>query len=215
MKKTLITLAAATIGLSSAGAQTIVNGDFEDLTGLTSIGSSGQIFRGPSPAGWTWTPGGAGGAVAGIDVLDYALGGSPTPNANSGTYYFEVATRGDFGVLSQDISGFTVGQQYELNFDWGNRFGGDPTTSSFDFTVSIDGESFSQSAVNGSQLGLFSQSILFTASSSNLTLSLDLLDQDTFSGGAFDNFTVTAVPEPSSALLLGLSALGFIGRRKR
>lgn len=212
MKNTIITLASLATLLSSANAYTIFNGGFEDVTGLTGPQGGSAIYRGATLSGWTWTPVNVGGE---IDLIPYTGAGSPTANAGSGTYYLETALLGSHGVLSQTIFGFTIGQQYELTFDWGNRIGSNPATSSYDFTVAIDGQSFSQSAVNGTQIGMLQETIAFTASATSATLSLDLKDTNTYTNGAFDNFVITPVPEPSSSALLGLGALGLLIRRKR
>ena len=66
----------------------------------------------------------------------------------------------------------------------------------------------------------------FTADSIDISVNFDIEDRPDdsettftntgYSGGDFDfQLTGTAVPEPSSALLLGVGALGLISRRKR
>ena len=203
MKKTIITLAAATLGLSSVNAQTIINGDFEDAPGTLQLATV--------PNGWTAT-------VTGTDpdLVDIITPSTAFTPAGATGLYVEVHDFGSSGTLSQDVGGFIIGQTYELTFDWGNRgpnAGNDPA---FDFNFLVSAGNGSFSAIGNGLVDFREESFLFTAASTTETIAITF-NGGGQTGGAFDNFSVAqvAVPEPSSALLLGLSALGFFSRRKR
>ncbi len=196
MKYTLITLAALS---SAAFAQTIVNGDFSDTSGLTDVtGGAGTVFHGV-PTGWTSsnptleiiTP--AHSSVFTSNFVDLYAGSAPV-------------------TLTQEVSGFTAGQQYTLSYDWGNWLA-DP----YDMTISIGGASDTHTGTG--VVTATNNSFTFTAGAATETLSVAFnhTNGGTRSGFNTTNFTVAPVPvpEPSSAALLGLGGLALILRRRK
>ncbi len=195
MKYTLITLAALS---GTAFAQTIVNGDFSDTSGMTAY-AGGAAFRGV-PAGWTSDNGN-------VHVQTPARHGDP---AGFSTNYVDVSSPVSPVTISQAVDGFIPGQQYTLSYDWGNWL-----ASPYDMTISMGGQSASH--IGTGIKAASSNSFTFTASTTTETLSIAFNHTNGDSESGFDstNFTVTPVPEPSSAALLGLGGLALILRRRK
>ncbi len=200
MKYTLITLAALS---NAAFAQTIVNGDFSDTSGMTEGTYNGGGYFNGVPNGWTSNNGD-------VTVVTLSYQGGNTPGFSSS--FVDILAESQPVTLSQQVSGFTVGQQYTLSYDWGNR------DSAYDMTISMGGASDSH---KGSGLvAATSNSFTFTAGAATETLSLayNATNGTTWSGFNSTNFKVTPVnpvPEPSSAALLGLGGLALILRRRK
>ncbi len=196
MKYTLITLAALS---GTALAQTIVNGDFSDTSGMTSS-SGGLVFAG-IPNGWT----SAGGL---IQVIDSALSNNPGGFSSN---FIDVYYKSGPDTLSQDVSGFIVGKQYTVSYEWGNRL-----IDPYDMTISMgDG---SASHIGSGITAASNNSFTFTAGAATETLSITYnhTNGNSATGLNSTNFKVTqVVPEPSSAALLGLGGLTLILRRRK
>ena len=205
----LMLVALSAFAFPASAAPILVNGSFEDTTGLV---GGGDFFDGV-PIGWSFT-----GNI--VQVLTNAV---PTaPSGIDGNLYVEF--NGDdalssFGTLSQSVTGLTVGQKYEVAFLWGNR--GVPGDDAYDFAVEMGGATFSRA---GSGLvNLTAGSIQFIASLSTEELRIIFNDPGgpTLTDGALDAFEihpVSDVPEPSSMVLLSLGVAGFgvhFGRKVR
>lgn len=194
----------------SAPAQTITDGGFEtpDQPGTSGFDNfeqangTGNGTLAGSP--FTFTGG------AGISENGSAFQG--TQLAAEGD---QLALIQDTGSFSQTISGFTVGQMFNLTFQVaarGEQTGGNP------FTVTIGGDTIFTDTV-GPTSGSFTPvtSSNFTAASDTLTL--------TFTGDAdarpgdntsfFDALAINVVPEPASLGFLALGGLGLLARRRR
>ena len=202
----LMFAALSAFAYPAAAAPIIVNGSFEDTTGLT---DNIDFFDGV-PIGWSFT-----GNI--VQLLTSSI--TDAPSGIDGDLYLEINDSGEpgpFGTLSQSVTGLTVGQEYEVAFLWGNR--GSFPNDSYDFTVAMGGATFSRS---GSGLvNLTAASIQFLASSSTEELRIIFNDPgvSTVTGGGLDAFeiqAVDAVPEPSTTALLSLSAAGFAVYRRR
>lgn len=189
-------LVAVVCMAGSASATTIINGSFEDVTGL----SGGGAVSNGEPVGWTYTGGGG----FGVQVL-----ASPpfTPSGVDGLRYVEsYAGPAEIGTLSQVVAGLTIGTTYELSFLWGNR------QDAFDMVVAMGGNSF---AVSGTGLiNMTAESFQFVASSTSETLALTW-NFGTEVSGALDNFELSQVggpvevAEPAVPASLGLGLLGL------
>ncbi len=200
MKYTLITLAALS---GSAFAQTIVNGDFSDTSGMTEFVVGGGAVHTGLPNGWTSDNGS-------VQVLTTSLQGNP---AGFSSNYLDVADISQVITLSQQVSGFTAGQQYTLSYEWGNKGAGP-----YDMTISMGGVSDSHKGTGF--VAASNNSYTFTADNATQTLSITFnhTNGDTSTGFNSTNFKVTPVnpvPEPSSAALLGLGGLALILRRRK
>ncbi len=197
MKYTLITLAALS---GSAFAQTVVNGDFSNLEGMT-VGTGGGWYKGGVPAGWSSNAGN-------IEVITPGYGS--VPSGFSSNYIDVTGPPNTPLTLSQQVSGLIQGQQYTLSYDWGNR-ASDP----YDMTVSIGEVSTSHTGTG--YVAATNNTLAFTASAPTETLSITFnhTNGDTGTGFNTTNFTITPVPEPSSAALLGLGGLALILHRRK
>ena len=181
---------------STTNAATIVNGSFEDTSGMIDFTSN---FDGV-PVGWSFS----GNQVQVLKSPPFA------PSGVDGENYVEMYNTADLGTLSQDVNGLIFGQEYELSFLWGNR------TSAFDITVEMGGTSFNAS---GSGLvNMTSASLIFTVANTIETLSITWNDPGDYGvSGALDAFRISAVPLPAGVWLLlsALGGLGFAGWRRK
>ncbi len=193
MKYTIIALAALS---GSAFAQTIINGNFSDTSGMTPA-YGGTVHNGV-PNGWN-----SGGVK--VQVLNTTVFGNPGGFSSS---YIDTFGETQPVTLSQDVAGFTPGQQYTISYDWGNR-----SASPYDMTISIGNGSASH--IGTGVATATNNSFTFTAGATTETLSIAYNHTNGNSDTGFNstNFKVTPVnpvPEPSSAALLGLGSLALI-----
>ncbi|MEP2774740.1 MAG: PEP-CTERM sorting domain-containing protein [Luteolibacter sp.] len=204
---------------TQAHCQTVINGSFEDSTGMIYNPSAiGNHYAGVTP-GWDWTPSASTPAAAGVNHIhkDYNM----APTGVTGDYFLEGGNAGSLGILSQDILGFTPGQGYILYFDWGNRQDANPLRNAYNFIVSIGGESFSRSGVtDGGIINMTPASITFIAGPSGMeTLAVEFLDpgdgNNSATIGTFDNFSLATVPEPSASAMLVIGLILLLKRRQR
>ncbi len=215
MKKLSLILAFSLIGAVSHGAtvQTVAYTDnLASAAGWTLSGSGGGEFNNGSD--WAIYGGpreatrGLGGnlsigqttsidlATLGVANSDY-VGIDFRQGATTGIGYNFQGGGSNYNVFS--ASGVT---DSNVGFSSGFKTISLKRDTSTNYTLSIDGANFgSLTLANGTtaidEIRVFNN----TSGSGN-----DVL---------FDNFTVTAVPEPSSALLLGLGALALILRRRK
>ena len=187
------------VASSSVSAASIINGSFEDLTGLTMTG--GTAYGNGVPVGWSYTSAATNPYVQVLNTGFYPVLGV------DGNFYVEYGS--GFGTLSQNVTGLSVGQDYELSFLWGNRLG------NFDITVEMGGASFN--AVGTGLTGMTSQSLFFSALATDLDLGITWNRSTQYSGAhhAFVLSEVSAVPLPPLAILFGTALLGLAGLRRR
>lgn len=173
-----------------------------DSSGFPSVFSPPNIYvYGPG------TPASEGGPV------NNGFTGSP-----DGGYFLGVD--GDYAKapVSQDVDGLIVGQQYTLSFEWAGaqftRFSGAMNDW---WNVTFGGESVSTPQVHNASHGFTGWqtfSYTFTATQAKQTLTF-LAGSDGIGAPPFlllDGVSLTtAVPEPGSLLLMGVSALGMLG----
>ena len=215
MKKLSLIVACLLIGVVSHGAtvQTVAyTNNLASAAGWTLSGSGGGEFNN----GFDWA------IYGGPREATRGLGG----NLSIGqTTSIDLAT---LGVANSDYVGIDFRQGATTGIGYNFQGGGS------NYNV------FSASGVTDSNVGFssdFKTISLKRDTSTNYTLSIDgtsfgsltLANSTTAIDGIrvfnntsgsgndvlFDNFTVTAVPEPSSAVLLGLGALALIFRRRK
>ena len=190
MKTTLAAISTALVLVTSLGAQTIINGGFEDDP--VTPGGYDPI----TPTGWTY--------VGGIPWVTSVTAPGAVGGA-AGDNYLQAER---FMIISQDISGLIVGQEYEITYLIGNSEYPKPDIQSG--SVSIGGVVVDHVDYNGSGVPMTPASIVFTAGSTIETLLLYSKSGTT----AFDGFSITPIPEPRAALLIGLSGVALIARRR-
>lgn len=203
-------------GVGTAQAALITNGDFS-ANAASFVTDPGYTSWGLNPAtitGWN-TLGGQFG-INGSDTASTAFG--PTDQSAVGNYAFIQG----FGGLSQDLS-LTPGQEYQVNFSAAAR-------SVFGSTLAriqiVDTPGLIPYGSSGdfapSSAAFVASSFTFTAPLTHTgSLMIQLYNLDSGDGNAraavFSNLVMTAIPEPTSAMLLlmgsGLAIL--ISRRKR
>ncbi len=212
MKYTLLTLAALS---GTAFAQSITNGSMNAPAGIdTSITNSippiDWMVESPSP-----------------DTIDTSAdsGLSFASSSNGGTFAGSAASPGNsyFEGISQDISGLTIGQSYDITFEqsitrlsktqpapgyWAVTFGSQTLNSN---TMAVPAQ--------GTIFAWQDQTLTFTASATTQKL-IFMADSPSNTPGdmtyvALDGVSITPVPEPSSTALLGLGSLALILRRRK
>lgn len=191
----------------TANSIQIINGDFEDVSGMSV--TTPEVFTG-IPNGWEFSrlPGGTSDTV---QVLDYGFVGSPVNG--EGDYYLEGHQEFAAGTLFQTLSGFSIGETYQLFFLWGNR--GLTGKDEYEFAVRIADIEFARSGVGPVELRPVS--LDFIATSETHQLAIDFFDpgageSDTM--GAFDHFSIVLIPEPCSLLLCACIGWTVLGKRQ-
>jgi PEP-CTERM motif len=230
---------------AQAAPNLVVNGDFELNGGLGQLGttssatgwssSPGTVFNGFSnvtPFNFI--------VDASADSVGFSSENSPPnikvwgPNSGSNNGFTGSANGGFFlggdggyatAAVVQSITGLIVGTQYDLHFEWAGAQFTDVTGPYYaGWDVTIAGQT--QSVVSGPLGSIASQGFLpwanahmtFTATSATDVLSFlatGPVGLPPFS--LLDGVSITAVPEPSSVLMMlaGLGGLGMVARRRR
>jgi hypothetical protein len=117
-------------------------------------------------------------------------------------------------TLSQLITGLTIGQTYELTFEYNARNNND--TPRPGLIVSVGDDSVATGQIDPVNVaGVFTNpfyggSLLFTAGAASETLTIQKVDIVTGDSTAlFDNFEIQVVPEPSGLALLGFATVAL------
>ena len=213
-------LVAAAFGAVAFGAHadTVANGSFESATyggeycyGTDCGIASWTVVANTNVGAWTGpvlisSTSGAWGnpdtATHGVSLGNRVLGLQNTSTDIAG------------GVNSGLTSSFSVvaGQTYELRWDDAGRSG----YASHQYDVSMGGVDLGIFTTNSGQ-GWLAHDVAFTATSSGLLTFTGLTGGASgYDGPSFiDNVSATAVPEPTSLLLMSIATLGLVAWRRR
>ena len=189
------------IPISGASANLITNGGFETLGAYIGTG----LYDAP---GWTIAdPSSATGIYSTVASAGYGSMGLTPAEGNS--FLWGGGYLGNTGIITQQAVATTNAQQYNLSFSLANTNQG-ATATNF-WYVTWDGTTL----LSGTNVGDFAN-VLYTytvTGTGNDLLSFGFNNEP----GAFalDEVSLTAVPEPSTLLLLGAGLAGFAFFRKR
>mgnify|MGYP003951819459 CR=1 FL=1 len=184
----------------SASANLIVNGSYESP--FDEVHWTGNYITAGSSAGYHPNT-----ATDGSYIAGFGGGATPTPPP---------------GYISQEFP-TSPGQQYDLEFDYGVY--GSPVAQSMQ--VSVVGQSTVLDVVvsHTSNIGHTTpdaihswqtQTFVFTADSALSTLRFfDVSTSGLSTDSALDRISIAAVPEPSTALLIGLGLSALAVRREK
>lgn len=200
-KLSLLSLGAVAALSLNAQAAVIANGGFDDYTGTP---ANGDLISSLTPADWSVT------GTSDDQVQLKTTGGGMSPQ--DGGYYLGIFTPSNGVAQTFDT---VNGQEYEVTFYLGRQGTDTPTVD-----LNVDGSASlhdSSILINSTQDTWAQHTISFTADSLSTTLSF--VENASSASGTSDVFvdtvSITAVPEPSSAALLGLGGLALILRRRK
>jgi hypothetical protein len=202
-------LAAAAIVLvpSTASAEVVTNGGFENPTVSPPCCNTAPP---DSVTGWTVNSGN----------VNVVIGTFSSTNGNlayQGDQYLDLVGQGGTGSISQILT-LDPGQLYTLTFAYSHNLF-NPNVLSASASVSIDGlfDTVTHTGGDSSNLAWQIFSSTFTATGPSATLTFNNLTGGTNEGIFLDAVSVQAVPEPSTwaMMLLGFAATGFALRRAR
>jgi len=216
MKATSVVTASMLLMLAARGyAGLITNGSFESpvVTGSFDSFSTGSSFGG-------WTVVGAVGEVA-LAKGTLVQNGFSFLSQDGEQWLDLTGFNSNSATGVQQTVATNVGKSYDLSFWVGNVVDENPLPNIFGTTSSVEGlvDSASQGTfTNTAGAGTFTQNwqqFTLSFSASNAVTQIQFLNADSSSDNSngLDNVALTqsAVPEPSTFILMGLSISGMFG----
>ena len=212
--------------LRSWGAQQQINNNQLLLPTGGDSGVRWENAAGPFGAAnrYNWAGGTTGASILAAGGFSVSFDYAPPANTSTNWISFQVGTvnadsgnltNDDYGILFRE-NGNTERFDNSVNLGTGGAFtataGGVLRSVRIDYLFNsfADGATVNAiSRVNGVQVA----SDFFTWDSNGGAMYMELGQNDP--GNRVDNLTVTTIPEPSSATLFGLCALGLAARRRR
>ena len=202
MRAPLLALSVTTLCLCApAGAQTVLNGSFEEP-----VVTSGYFLNVASSfSGWTLNYGD-------VDTVREFGGSGWAPQAGSQSLDLNGFNAGS---ITQNVGGFTVGNEYVLTYYYnGTNVGGQKTSLTFLGGTTSLGATI-ETVATADNIWQERQ-IQFTALNPTVGITFASLNSGN-QGMAIDNVSITAVPEPHewAMMLAGLGLVGWAARRNR
>ena len=209
----LFALAFAAATSLCAGNITVINPDFELAGPSTPLTANIYSYNtATQPYGWTV-------AQENLEFVRTGFNGFWTTESGNYSVDLNGVSAGN-AILAQTLSGFTVGDSYELTYYASENTVWCPPTAPCTLQTSIGGASQTLS-LGGTKMTWTQEHLDFTATSNTLTLDFaDLTKRGGSGGPAIDNVSISSIstaPEPGTLWLctLLLLVLGFLHRRVR
>lgn len=209
--RNFLAVALSAICLSgAASAATVVNGGFEDVSGLAKNGlNKGRYGIYNSVSGWTKASGG------GIELQNNATLGNR--DAHSGNWYVELDSNRNSSMY-QDITFATAGV-YALSFYYAPRTS-TPGDNGISWSIVQGATQLVSGLVDGvapASWKLVNAGQFSVDAGSTIRLTFAAEGKSNGLGGFIDDVAIAPVPLPASALLLmgALSGLGVASRRRK
>lgn len=222
-------LIAGLLWAGPAAAVTVVNGDFEDVSGstpglgLANGNAIGSLAGGSGKGSWdvyTSIPGWISVFGPGIEIqTDNTVG---QIDAHSGQHYVELDshTEPNSDTRMEQTLGFLAGGAYKLSFFYSPRTG---TAGSNIINFDVAGGALllaDSVGLGDGAVGVWTEIVrtfIVPDGGANVTLGFKANDDANTLGGFLDTISVAAVPVPAALPLLGtgLALLGVVGWRRR
>jgi choice-of-anchor C domain-containing protein len=208
-------VAAAMLAAPSAfAANAVVDGNFDNSINFDNSPSGFTTFDGGSTLpGGPWMVTGAS-----VDLIGTYWQSPSGPSPPNGSVDLDGNAPGG---VEQTILGLTSGKTYTLSFWLSGNPDGAPATKSVDVSIgSVVGDNFTYTIGSNTHADMMYalKTVTFTAGASN-TLSFASQDVDSPFGPVIGGVSITAIPEPSTWVMMlagfaGLSVFGYRARRR-
>ncbi len=207
MKKIIALAALAALSAGASAANLLSDGSFESV----SEGDQSWSIVSTLP-GWFYGNSSSDASIAGIEVRNNVAG-----TAQDGHNFVELdGNENDF--ISQTFN-TVIGKTYVVSFWYSDRTGVAASSQGFEANIESGATSVTvdRGAVGDNGAAWHEETFSFLAKGKHTTFTISAEGTSDSVGTSFDNFNVSAIPEPATLGLFaaGLAMLGMSARRRK